>query len=151
MRSAFSELVEQVWGDGHTTGRQIVSATNLEPFGNHRFRIPFETAGKKWVRFAVWDSAGNGAFTQPVEVAGRQSSRPLWTSPGCSNGVAVTPARGFSLQRRCVSRGRAVDGVNAHLVFRESQCALPLAFVTPFQESPAQQRELLYPNAITPD
>src|SRR5260370_21917241 len=94
---------------------------------------------------------GNGAFTQPVEVAGRQSSRPLWTSPGCSNDVAVTPARGFSLQRRCVSRGRAVDGVNAHLVFRESQCALPLAFFMPFQEPPAQQREFLDPNAISPD
>ncbi len=62
------EFVELVWGDGHTTGRQIVSATDLEPFGNHRFRIPFETAGKKWVRFAVWDSAGNGAFTQPVHL-----------------------------------------------------------------------------------
>lgn len=52
--------------DGHTTGRQIVSATDLQPFGNHRFRLPFDAAGKKWVRFAVWDSAGNGAFTQPV-------------------------------------------------------------------------------------
>ena len=31
------------------------------------FRAPrFDAAGKKWVRFAVWDSAGNGAFTQPV-------------------------------------------------------------------------------------
>ncbi|HEV3198470.1 MAG TPA: hypothetical protein VGZ73_11195 [Bryobacteraceae bacterium] len=62
------EFVELVWGDGHTTGRQIVSATELQPFGNHRFRIPFDTAGKKWVRFAAWDSAGNGAFTQPVHL-----------------------------------------------------------------------------------
>ena len=23
---------------------------------------------KAWVRFAVWDSAGNGAFTQPVHL-----------------------------------------------------------------------------------
>jgi hypothetical protein len=62
------EFVELVWGDGHTTGRQIVSATDLQPFGNHRFRIPFDTEGKKWVRFAAWDSAGNGAFTQPVHL-----------------------------------------------------------------------------------
>jgi hypothetical protein len=60
------EFVELVWGDGHTTGRQIISATDLPPFGSHVFRVPFDVAGKKWVRFAVWDSAGNGAFTQPV-------------------------------------------------------------------------------------
>jgi hypothetical protein len=35
---------------------------------SHKFRVPFDTAGKKWVRFAVWDSAGNGAFTQPVHL-----------------------------------------------------------------------------------
>ncbi len=62
------EFVEVVWGDGHTTGRQIISATDLPPFSNHRFRIPFDATGKKWVRFAVWDSAGNGAFTQPVHL-----------------------------------------------------------------------------------
>lgn len=60
------EFVELVWGDGHTTNRQVISATDLPPFGSHVFRIPFDVAGKKWVRFAVWDSAGNGAFTQPV-------------------------------------------------------------------------------------
>jgi len=32
------------------------------------FRIPFDATGKKWVRFAVWDSAGNGGFTQPVSL-----------------------------------------------------------------------------------
>jgi hypothetical protein len=62
------EFVELVWGDGDKTGRQIISATGLAPFGAHRFEIPFDPAGKKWVRFAVWDSAGNGAFTQPVHL-----------------------------------------------------------------------------------
>jgi len=38
----------------------------LAAFANHTYRIPFETAGKKWVRFAAWDSAGNGALTQPL-------------------------------------------------------------------------------------
>jgi hypothetical protein len=62
------EFTEVVWGDGETVGRKIISTTNEAPFGSRRFRIPFDSAGKKWVRFAVWDSAGNGAFTQPVHL-----------------------------------------------------------------------------------
>ena len=64
------EFVEVVWGDGETTDRQIIPATDLPPFGRHRFEIPFDTTGKKWVRFAVWDSAGNGALVQPVKLVG---------------------------------------------------------------------------------
>ncbi|MGH8338267.1 MAG: hypothetical protein ACRETL_15915, partial [Gammaproteobacteria bacterium] len=62
------EFAELVWGDGTTTHSQIISGTELAPFGHRHFRIPFDTAGKKWVRFAVWDSAGNGALTQPVHL-----------------------------------------------------------------------------------
>ncbi|MBL8217388.1 MAG: hypothetical protein JNK87_42095 [Bryobacterales bacterium] len=62
------EFVELVWGDGKTVNRQVVSATSFAAFGTNRFRIPFEAAGKKWVRFAAWDSAGNGAFTQPLHL-----------------------------------------------------------------------------------
>jgi hypothetical protein len=62
------EFAEVVWGDGERTDRQIVSATNLPPFGKHHFQIPFNAEGKKWVRFAVWDSAGEGAFVQPVKL-----------------------------------------------------------------------------------
>jgi hypothetical protein len=62
------EFVELVWGDGDKTERQEIPATDLGPFGNRRFRIPFDATGKKWVRFAAWDSAGNGAFTQPVHL-----------------------------------------------------------------------------------
>jgi len=64
------EFAEVVWGDGQKTGRQIISATELPAFGKHRFQIPFNAEGKKWVRFAVWDSSGNGAFVQPVKLAG---------------------------------------------------------------------------------
>jgi len=60
------EFAELVWGDGKTSGHEIISLTDLPPFSSHRFHVPFDIAGKKWVRFAVWDSAGNGAFTQPV-------------------------------------------------------------------------------------
>jgi hypothetical protein len=62
------EFVELVWGDGNATHRQMIPVTGMAPFGRHQFRIPFDRAGKKWVRFAVWDSAGNGAFTQPVHL-----------------------------------------------------------------------------------
>jgi len=62
------EFVEAVWGDGEKVDRKIVSATDQAPFGSHRFRISFDASGKKWVRFSVWDSAGNGAFTQPVHL-----------------------------------------------------------------------------------
>ena len=62
------EFAEVVWGDGQHTERQIISATDLPPFGKHKFQIPFNADGKKWVRFAVWDSAGEGAFVQPVKL-----------------------------------------------------------------------------------
>ena len=61
-------FVEVVWGDGKTTGRQIVSATNLPAFGAHHFEIPFDARGKKWVRFAAWDIASDGAVVQPVRI-----------------------------------------------------------------------------------
>jgi hypothetical protein len=60
------EFAELVWGDGKTTGSEVISLAGQPPMSSHRFHVPFEVAGKKWVRFAVWDSAGNGALTQPV-------------------------------------------------------------------------------------
>jgi hypothetical protein len=62
------EFAELVWSDGKTVDRKIISLTGMGPFTSHKFRVPFEAAGKKWVRFAVWDSAGNGAFTQPLHL-----------------------------------------------------------------------------------
>jgi hypothetical protein len=62
------EFAELVWSDGKTVDRQIVNLAEMGPFGSHKFRIPFDATGKRWVRFAVWDSAGNGAFTQPVHL-----------------------------------------------------------------------------------
>ena len=58
--------VEVVWGDGKKVDRQTIPATDVAPFGTKHFAIPFDASGKAWVRFAVWDSAGNGAFVQPV-------------------------------------------------------------------------------------
>ena len=62
------DFVEVVWGDGQTTDRTIISTTDLPAFGKKRFRIPFDAAGKKWVRFAAWDIATNGALVQPVKL-----------------------------------------------------------------------------------
>jgi hypothetical protein len=59
-------FAEVVWGDGVKVDRQIIPATDLAPFGSKHFAIPFNAAGKVWVRFAIWDVAGNGAFVQPV-------------------------------------------------------------------------------------
>ncbi len=60
------DFVEIVWGDGEKTGRRVVKASELPPFGSKRFEIPFNAAGQKWVRFAAWDVAANGALVQPV-------------------------------------------------------------------------------------
>ena len=65
------EFAELVWGDGDRTDRKMVSLTDQAPFASRRLRIPFDASGKKWVRLAAWDSAGNGAFTQLVHLPGR--------------------------------------------------------------------------------
>lgn len=76
------EFVEVVWGDGSKVDRQVLSATELPAFGTKQFAIPFDATGKRWVRFAAWDSAGNGAFTQPV-----------WLDDGPGRAAAVSEPR----------------------------------------------------------
>ena len=68
-------FVEVVWGDGTTTSRQVIATTDLAPMSSKHFEIPFDVAGKKWVRFAAWDSAGNGALSQPIKLDAPQTSR----------------------------------------------------------------------------
>jgi len=60
------EFMEVVWGDGTKVDRKVIPMTDVAPFGSRHISLPFDAAGKKWVRFAVWDSAGNGAFVNPV-------------------------------------------------------------------------------------
>jgi hypothetical protein len=60
------EFAELVWSDGNKVDRKIITLTDTTPFGTKDFKIPFDTTGKKWVRFAVWDSAGDGAYVQPI-------------------------------------------------------------------------------------
>ena len=65
------DFVEVVYGDGETTTTQVVSTKDLPPFGSHTFTIPFDATGQAWVRFAAWDSAGNGAMTMPIRLGER--------------------------------------------------------------------------------
>jgi hypothetical protein len=60
------DFVEVVWGDGKKTGREVISTHETTSFGRKIFEIPFDARGKKWVRFAAWDVATNGAMVQPV-------------------------------------------------------------------------------------
>jgi hypothetical protein len=60
------EFAELVWSDGNKVERKIISLTDTTPFGTKDFKIPFDATGKRWVRFAVWDSAGDGAYVQPI-------------------------------------------------------------------------------------
>ena len=40
----------------------------MQAFGTKKLSLPFDATGKKWVRFAAWDTAGNGAAVQPVKL-----------------------------------------------------------------------------------
>lgn len=62
------DFAELVWGDGTRVGRKIINLSNTEAFGTKIFQIPFDATGKKWIRFAVWDSAGDGAWAQPIQL-----------------------------------------------------------------------------------
>ena len=65
------EFAELVWSDGTKVDRQLIDLKDAAPFGSRKFRLPFDATGKKWVRFAIWDSAGNGALTQPAHLSPR--------------------------------------------------------------------------------
>jgi hypothetical protein len=65
------DFVELVYGDGETTTTQVVPTKDLPPFSMHTFTIPFDATGQAWVRFAAWDSAGNGAMTMPIRLGER--------------------------------------------------------------------------------
>jgi hypothetical protein len=64
---AFMEIVT---GDGKTVSKQVITATDMQAFGTRKLSLPFDASGKKWVRFAMWDVAGNGGFTQPQWLTG---------------------------------------------------------------------------------
>lgn len=59
-------IAEVVWGDGVNTHRQIFDLQSTSAFDYHEYSWSVETPGWTWARFAVWDVAGDGAFTNPI-------------------------------------------------------------------------------------
>ncbi len=61
---AFAEIVA---GDGTTTFRRRIDLSDTRAFGTRAFSglLP-DAPGLCWARLAVWDVAGNGAFSQPI-------------------------------------------------------------------------------------
>ncbi|MFL6414240.1 MAG: hypothetical protein ACJ74Y_01020 [Bryobacteraceae bacterium] len=60
------DIAELVWGDGRKIHRKIIPLSSTRQFGNQKFTWTAKAPGWKWARLAIWDSAGNGAFTNPV-------------------------------------------------------------------------------------
>jgi hypothetical protein len=68
---AFAELIV---GDGKTVKRYRQSLTHETEFGSKTLQWKVPKADAKWVRMEIWDTALNGAYTQPVLI--EQSDRP---------------------------------------------------------------------------
>jgi hypothetical protein len=60
------KMAELVWGDGTETNRRIFPLESTRQFGSGAFDWDVDAPRWKWARLAVWDVAGNGAFTNPV-------------------------------------------------------------------------------------
>jgi hypothetical protein len=59
-------MAEMVWGDGAETHRQTIPLTDSKEFDQRDFAWDVKAPQWKWARLAVWDIAGNGAFTTPI-------------------------------------------------------------------------------------
>ncbi len=66
-------IAEVVWGDGVNIHRHVIDLQSTPAFYDHEYAWLVDTphgtpgqAGWKWARFAVWDVAGDGAFTNPI-------------------------------------------------------------------------------------
>ncbi len=59
-------MAEIVWGDGHDTHRKTYPLPGTSEFGQGKFTWRARAENWKWARLAVWDIAGNGAFTTPA-------------------------------------------------------------------------------------
>jgi hypothetical protein len=55
-----------VSGNGNDIKRRRIDLSATKAFGQLAFELALDLKGQKWVRVEVWDTATNGAFTQPV-------------------------------------------------------------------------------------
>ena len=67
-------MMEVVWGNGSETFHKTISLEDTPELSAKSFDAKIEAPGWKWARFAVWDVAGNGAFTQPVWSDGKRAA-----------------------------------------------------------------------------
>ena len=59
-------MAEVVWGDGATTHHELIDLQSTHEFDDHLYNWKINAPGWTWARFAVWDVAADGAFTNPV-------------------------------------------------------------------------------------
>jgi hypothetical protein len=59
-------MAEIVWGDGSSTHHDVIPVEETREFGHTTFKWTTVAKNWKWVRLAVWDVAGDGAFTNPI-------------------------------------------------------------------------------------
>jgi hypothetical protein len=59
-------FAEIVWGDGTLTHREIVDLQTTKEFDRQHYSWTAKAPGWTWARFAVWDVAADGAFSNPV-------------------------------------------------------------------------------------
>lgn len=59
-------FLELVWGNGAQTFHKIIPAPETSEFGRKTIAITVSAPNAKWTRLAVWDTAADGAFTEPV-------------------------------------------------------------------------------------
>ena len=59
-------VAEIVWGDGKVTHHSMIDLHSAPAFNDHTYSWSAKTPGWNWARFAVWDVAGDGAFSNPV-------------------------------------------------------------------------------------
>ena len=64
------QFAEVVSGDGVHVYRDRLDLGLTPAFGHRTLTLRPDLKGRKWARFAVWDVAGNGAFTQPTRIEG---------------------------------------------------------------------------------
>jgi len=57
---------EVVWGDGTSTHHERFELDKTHEFEKRDFAWDVKAPGWKWARVAVWDVAGDGAFTNPI-------------------------------------------------------------------------------------
>jgi hypothetical protein len=59
-------IAEIVWSDGAAVEREMLPLNTTGSFDAREFNWTIPAKSWKWARLAVWDTAGDGAFTNPI-------------------------------------------------------------------------------------